>query len=98
MNVTEISPLVERDNAGSFSTNGRHCQKTERKIEMATYEIMYSVIGSGSIEIEAGSVKEAIKMFRKIDLTDMVDDVDFGSTDIEGITEDGEEVDFSEDD
>ena len=71
---------------------------TERKIEMATYEIMYSVIGSGSIEIEAGSVKEAIKMFRKIDLTDMVDDVDFGSTDIEGVTEDGEEVDFSEDD
>ena len=71
---------------------------TERKIEMATYEIMYSVIGSGSIEIEAGSVKEAINMFRKIDLTDMVDDVDFGSTDIEGVTEDGEEVDFSEDD
>ena len=65
---------------------------------MATYEIMYSVIGSGSIEIEAGSVKEAIKMFRKIDLTDMVDDVDFGSTDIEGVTEDGVEVDFSEDD
>ena len=75
-----------------------HVNETERKIEMATYEIMYSVIGSGSIEIEAGSVKEAIKMFRKIDLTDMVDDVDFGSTDIEGVTEDGEEVDFSEDD
>ena len=65
---------------------------------MATYEILYSVIGSGSIEIEAGSVKEAINMFRKIDLTDMVDDVDFGSTDIEGVTEDGVEVDFSEDD
>ena len=71
---------------------------TERKIEMATYQITFSVIGSGSIEIEAETVKEAINMFRKIDLTDMVDDVDFGSTDIEGVTEDGVEVDFSEDD
>ena len=71
---------------------------TERKIEMATYQITFSVIGSGSIEIEAETVKEAINMFRKIELTDIVDDVDFGSTDIEGITEDGEEVDFSEDD
>ena len=71
---------------------------TERKIEMATYQITFSVIGSGSLEIEAETVKEAINMFRKIELTDIVDDVDFGSTDIEGITEDGEEVDFSEDD
>ena len=71
---------------------------TERKIEMATYQITFSVIGSGSIEIEAETVKEAINMFRKIELTDIVDDVDFGSTDIEGVTEDGEEVDFSEDD
>ena len=65
---------------------------------MATYQITFSVIGSGSLEIEAETVKEAINMFRKIELTDIVDDVDFGSTDIEGITEDGEEVDFSEDD
>ena len=51
---------------------------TERKIEMATYQITFSVIGSGSLEIEAETVKEAINMFRKIELTDIVDDVDFG--------------------
>ena len=65
---------------------------------MATYEIMYSVIGSGSLEIEAETVKEAVDLFENINLTDIFDDVDFGSMEIEGVTEDGEEVDFSKGD
>ena len=71
---------------------------TERKIEMATYQITFSIIGSGSLEIEAETVKEAVDLFENINLTDIFDDVDFGSMEIEQVTEDGEEVEFSEGD
>ena len=65
---------------------------------MATYQITFSIIGSGSLEIEAETVKEAVDLFENINLTDIFDDVDFGSMEIEQVTEDGEEVEFSEGD
>ena len=75
-----------------------HVKETERKIKMPTYQITFSIIGSGSLEIEAETVKEAVELFENTNVTDIFDDVDFGSMEIEQVTEDGEEVEFSKDD
>ena len=75
-----------------------HVKETERKIKMPTYQITFSIIGSGSLEIEAETVKEAVELFENTNVTDIFDDVDFGSMEIEQVTEDGEEVELSKDD
>ncbi|TXG75791.1 hypothetical protein E6Q11_06655 [Candidatus Dojkabacteria bacterium] len=55
-----------------------------RKIK--TYEIVYSLLGSGSISIEASNISEAKKLFEEMDVEDLIEAASFNdSCEIEDI-------------